>query len=288
MAFISTRSSKTGLIRIGARSAATCGLMGAISGSFPPSEARRGAWRRTRISRRGGPMALPSSMSRAPKPPRDHGSVFERGTSARDSAERDVHLRALPDRLLPEREVDQSRNAAGRPPADAVRGGKPRVLLPGLRSRLGCLDGPPVLHHAGPQGGSRIQFLEAATIPSPPLPRTVSLMTSDFLELAVTGDGLRIATPEQESARNLTRILLEPGGGAPAGPEEPLTTGLVTDSYPSVSPDGKRVAIVSDVARAHGCEDPGRREPEEREAPAPRRRRRPGFSPLDARRTAPR
>ena len=97
------------------------------------------------------------------------------------------------------------------------------------------------------QGGSRIQFFEGRADPFSQVPHTVSLMTSDFLELAVTGDGLRIATPEQESARNLTRIPLDAGGGAASGPEEPLTSGLVTDSYPSVSPDGRRVAIVSDV-----------------------------------------
>jgi Tol biopolymer transport system component len=72
-------------------------------------------------------------------------------------------------------------------------------------------------------------------------------MTTEVLEFAITRDGLRLAVPELEAARNLTRLPLSPGGGSPAGPEEPLTSGRVTDSYPSVSPDGRRVAFVSDT-----------------------------------------
>ena len=72
-------------------------------------------------------------------------------------------------------------------------------------------------------------------------------MTTDLLQLAVSRDGLHIAVPELEASRNLTRLPLTAGGGAPAGPEEPLSNGRVTDSYPSVSPDGRRVAFVSDT-----------------------------------------
>jgi len=98
------------------------------------------------------------------------------------------------------------------------------------------------------RGGSRIKAVDVGSGGfSEKPPTTISLMTTDLVSLAVSRDGLRIALTEREAARNLTRLPLAPGGGAPSGAEEPLTTGLVTDSYPSVSPDGRRVAFVSNV-----------------------------------------
>jgi Tol biopolymer transport system component len=98
------------------------------------------------------------------------------------------------------------------------------------------------------QGGSRIQFVEVtAAGPASQPPATVSLMTTDLLSLSVSRDGGRIVLAELEASRNLTRLPLSPGGGSPAGPEEQLTTGRLTDHYPSVAPDSRRVALVSDV-----------------------------------------
>jgi len=44
---------------------------------------------------------------------------------------------------------------------------------------------------------------------------------------------------------NLTRLPLAPGGGAPGGPEEELSSGRVIDRYPVYSPDSKRIAFAS-------------------------------------------
>ncbi len=129
-------------------------------------------------------------------------------------------------------------------------GGKPGgVLMTGFGHAWDASSGRLYFIVRDPQGGSRIQFVEVSltgqSVGSAPV--TVSLMTTDLLDLAVSRDGLRIAMPELEASRNLTRLPLTPGGGAPAGPEEPLTSGRVTDSYPSVSPDSRRVAVASDT-----------------------------------------
>jgi Tol biopolymer transport system component len=127
-------------------------------------------------------------------------------------------------------------------------GGKPRAALPtGFGHAWDPSSGRLYFILREPQGGNRIQFVGlsgSGEVSGAPV--NVSLMTTDLIDLAVSPDGLRIAVPELEASRNLTRLPLAPGGGAPAGAEEPLSTGLVTDSYPSVSPDGRRVAVVSD------------------------------------------
>jgi Tol biopolymer transport system component len=44
---------------------------------------------------------------------------------------------------------------------------------------------------------------------------------------------------------NLTRLPLRSDGGAPAGPEEELSSGRVIDRFPAFSPDGRRIAFAS-------------------------------------------
>ncbi|MEX0879711.1 MAG: protein kinase [Thermoanaerobaculia bacterium] len=248
VAFVSTRSSKTGLIRIGGtfgRNVRTYGgdlwVIPALGGAARrlASDANFPAWRPdgsailyvTGPETRRAIMEVPSKGGppRAVLPSKE--SSFELSRIACSPNGKWISLETQQEGLL----------------LMPSAGGKPRVLSQGFGHAWDVSTGRLYFIVRDRQGGSRIQFIEARDSPFAAVPSTVSLMTSDFLELAVTSDGLRIATPEQESARNLTRILLEPGGGKPAGPEEPLTTGLVTDSYPTVSPDGKRVAIVSDV-----------------------------------------
>ncbi len=248
VAFISTRSSKTGLIRIGGtfgRNVRTYGgdlwvipALGGAARRLAP-DANFPAWRPdgTAILYVTGPESRRAILEVPSKggPPRavlsSKDSVFELSRIACSPDGKWISLETQQEGLL----------------LMPTAGGKPRALFPGFGHAWDVSTGRLYFIERDSQGGSRIQFIETRDDPFTAVASTVSLMTSDFLELAVTRDGLRIATPEQESARNLTRILLEPGGGAPAGTEEPLTTGLVTDSYPSVSPDGKRVAIVSDV-----------------------------------------
>jgi eukaryotic-like serine/threonine-protein kinase len=130
-----------------------------------------------------------------------------------------------------------------------VSGGRPLPLLTGFSH--GWDGSSRRLHYVAldPQGGSRVQFTEIdpdrGVVRG--VPRTISLMTASLRDLAVSRDGLQIAVAEESGSRNLTRLPLSPGGGTPAGPEEVLSTGRVTDGYPSVSPDGRRVAYVSDT-----------------------------------------
>ncbi len=129
-------------------------------------------------------------------------------------------------------------------------GGTPRALLTGGFSN--SWDGSSVrLYYLtlDAQGGSRIQSVEIDPQRGSLAggAQTISLMTSSLADLAVSRNGLQIAVAEEAGSRNLTRLPLASGGGAPAGPEEALSTGRVSDSYPSVSPDGRRVAFVSDV-----------------------------------------
>ena len=78
-------------------------------------------------------------------------------------------------------------------------------------------------------------------------PRAISISTAYLRNLAVSPDGRRLVLSEEETSRNLTRLPLAAAGDSPAGPEEPLSSGRVIDGYPSVSPDGKSVAYISDI-----------------------------------------
>jgi len=128
-------------------------------------------------------------------------------------------------------------------------GGPPHALLTGFSH--GWDGSSRRLHYVArdPQGGSRVQFVEIdpdrGVVRG--VPGTISLVTASLRDLAVSRDGLQIAVAEESGSRNLTRLPLAPGGGTPAGPEEALSTGRVTDGFPSVAPDGRRVAYVTDT-----------------------------------------
>jgi eukaryotic-like serine/threonine-protein kinase len=128
-------------------------------------------------------------------------------------------------------------------------GGRPRALLTGFSHGWDGTSRRLFYVALDPQGGSRVQFVEIDPNEGivRGIPRTISLMTASLWDLAVSRDGLQVAVAEEAGSRNLTRLPLAPGGGAATGPEEALSTGRVTDAYPSVSPDGRRVAYISDV-----------------------------------------
>jgi serine/threonine protein kinase len=128
-------------------------------------------------------------------------------------------------------------------------GGRPRALLTGFSHGWDGTSRRLYYVALDPHGGSRVQFVEIDPDEGVVrgIPRTISLMTASLWDLAVSRDGLQVAVAEEAGSRNLTRLPLAPGGGAATGPEEALSTGRVTDAYPSVSPDGRRVAYVSDV-----------------------------------------
>jgi Tol biopolymer transport system component len=66
-------------------------------------------------------------------------------------------------------------------------------------------------------------------------PQAFGLMTGFLRDLAVSRDGRQLAAAELEGSLNLTLLPLTPGGDAPAGPEQILSTGQVIDRYPFAS-----------------------------------------------------
>jgi Tol biopolymer transport system component len=64
-------------------------------------------------------------------------------------------------------------------------------------------------------------------------------------DLAVSADGRRVLAVSNEESVNLTRAPLSAAGDAVTGPEEELSDGTVRDRYPVVSPDGRRIAVGS-------------------------------------------
>src|SRR5207244_4629487 len=65
-------------------------------------------------------------------------------------------------------------------------------------------------------------------------------------DLAVASDHQHLMAVGIEESMNLTRLPLTGAGDAVAGPEEELSDGQVRDRYPTVSPDGHRIAVGSD------------------------------------------
>lgn len=249
IAFVSTRSSKTGLIRIGGTYGHNVRTYG---GDLWVEPALGGAARR-----------LASDANFPAWRPDGKGILYVSGPENRRSILEVPSLGGEPQTILSSEASswEISRLACspdgrwismGIEPQGIMlipaSGGKPRAALPtGFGHAWDPSSGRLYFIVREPQGGNRIQFVElSASGQVSGAPATVSLMTTDLIDLAVSHDGLRIAAPELEASRNLTRLPLAPGGGAPAGPEEPLSSGLVTDSYPSVSPDGRRIALVSD------------------------------------------
>jgi Tol biopolymer transport system component len=74
---------------------------------------------------------------------------------------------------------------------------------------------------------------------------TVGFNTGVLHEFALAADGQRLLTAAVEESSNLTRVPLAAGGAGVSGPEEELSSGQVRDRYPMFSPDGQRIAVGS-------------------------------------------
>jgi serine/threonine protein kinase/WD40 repeat protein len=250
IAFVSTRASRTGLIKIGGtlvRSARTYGgdlwvvpALGGAARRLAP-DANSPTWRPDGkgILYISGPENRRAILEVSP------GGGAPRAILASDASSFEIaRIACSPD----------GRWVSFETQADGVfllpaSGGRPRALLTGFGHGWDGSSRRLYYMALDAQGGSRVQFAEVD--PDRGVvrgtARTISLMTASLRDLAVSRDGLQIAVAEESGSRNLTRLPLAPGGGTAAGPEEMLSPGRVTDGYPSVSPDGRRVAYVSDV-----------------------------------------
>ena len=128
-------------------------------------------------------------------------------------------------------------------------GGKPTRVLSGFSHRWDATSRRLWALEKGAEGGTLVRSdeidPESGVVRG--APRTVGVFTAYLRDLAVARDGSRVVVTEDENSRNLTRQRLSPDGGTGVGPEEPLSSGRVIDSYPQVSHDGRRIAYISDT-----------------------------------------
>jgi serine/threonine protein kinase len=128
-------------------------------------------------------------------------------------------------------------------------GGTPRPLLPRAASHAWDAKSHRVFYlNQEPSGGTRLQAvaIDEANGTAARKPEPVAIMTGILRDIAIHAAGRQIAMAELEGSLNLTRLPMKPDGSGPSGPEEPLSTGHVLDRYPTVSPDGKKIAYGSD------------------------------------------
>jgi Tol biopolymer transport system component len=248
IAFISTRSSRTGLVKIGGTygwNVRTYGgdlwVVPALGGGARrlASNANFPAWRPdgSGILYVSGPensrsiLEVPAGGGPSREVLSEKKSTWEITRLGCSPDGRWISFETQPDglRLLP----------SGGGPVQEIEGGFGHAWDPSSGRLFFCVRDS--------LGGSRIQSIPVNASGPDGTRAMISLMTTDLLSLAISRDGRRIVLAELEGSRNLTRLPLDASGAAPAGPEEPITAGRLTDSYPSISPDNRRVALVSDT-----------------------------------------
>ncbi len=249
IAFISTRTSRTGMIKIGNVFGMEFRTFG---GDLWVAPALGGAARRL-ASDANFPVWHPDGKRIAYVSGTDgHRAVLEipaAGGDAKpllagnDSRWEAVKLQYSPDgRWLSVGAVDPEKILLLR----LVEGGKPRELLGAATHVWDATGGR--LHYLKRDalGGTRLESVKVGAdgdLLGPP--ETLGVMTGILRDMSLSSDGRSLAVSEMEGSMNLTLLPLQPGGSAPAGPEEPLTKGQALDRYPAFSPDGRRVVYSS-------------------------------------------
>jgi Tol biopolymer transport system component len=246
IAFVSTRSSRTGLIKIGPYIGFEYRIYGGDVWVAPslggPARrlARDGnspAW-----SRDGKKIAYLSG-------PEDHRSILEvpfEGGSPRtvlasaDSKWEMIRLQYSPGGKWISFETWDQRvglvPAAGGPARQLMQGAghvwdpSGRRLYYAIRERL---------------GGTRLEFVDFndKTGNIVGAPHAAGMMTGVLFDLALDRTGHQLVVVERQEYLNLTRLPMKPSGDAAAGPEEMLDPGEVRDRYPGFSPDGRYIAF---------------------------------------------
>ena len=250
IAFISTRSSRTGLIRIGgtlARNVRTYGgdlwVAPALGGSARrlASDANSPVWKPDGqsviyVSGTESHRTIMEVPARGGAPRALLGGEQSTWEWNRISCSADGRWISLEDQLA---------GILLMPSA----GGKPHPVVPNGFGHAWDASSRLYFVTANPQGGTALQFVAIDSNEGilRGVPHTIGLVTGSLWEAAASGNGLRIAASEEEASRHLTRLALTPGGASPSGGEEPLSAGRVIDGYPAVSPDNRQVAYVSDI-----------------------------------------
>ena len=251
IAFISTRSSRTGMIHIGAAFGFQFRTMGGDLWVVPSlgGQARR-------LAADGNAPAWDPAGKRIAyvSGPEYHRSIFE--VPAEGGASKAV----LPSSASRYEITRLSYSPSGKwisfetaPDGELfllpAGGGAPHSILPRAASHAwDAKHGRVYYLNQEPSGGTRLQAVavDEASGKTAGKPIAVAVMTGILRDTAIRGDGRQIAVAELEGSLNLTRLPMKQDGSGPSGPEEPLSTGHVLDRYPSVSPDGHRIAYGSD------------------------------------------
>ncbi|MGH9532681.1 MAG: protein kinase domain-containing protein [Terriglobales bacterium] len=249
IAFVSTRSSRTGMIKIGA----TFGMeFRTFGGDLWVAPALGGPARRLATDA-NFPAWHPDGKRIAYVSGKEgHRAVLEIpvvGGEAKtllagnDSRWEAVKLQYSPDgRWLSLGAVDPEKILL----LPLAAGGKPKELVSASTHVWAPSGGRLYYLKRDALGGTRLESVAVGndgSLQAPP--ETIGVMTGILRDLAVSGDGRSLAVSEMEGSMNLTLQPLQAGGGAPAGPEQPLTRGQALDRYPAFSPDGKHVAYSS-------------------------------------------